>query len=283
MTAKYIVLLRAVTLETTSAIRVTENASAENIVVRDPSTGLALASSKQFFCRGDGGNDDLLRVVKLTLDAHTNATNPNTYTVSQSLSVAPASASGVVTVTRSAGASNFQINWSNAATTFDDGVIGFANSDTANDGNPKVSTLSPSAMWVSPEVYEFFEPAEEYAASVTRARSGKVRGVKRGGPYDVRRMSHRFVDSRRVWDWDNTTDPTASFNRFLNSTADGTRFEVHAVTLSSGSTLSALSASTRIGTAWHWDEDSLLLFDPSRMEPGMSLYEWQMRLLGYVA
>lgn len=280
MTVKYIVLLKAVTLETTSVIRVTENAAASNLTVIDPATGVALASSKQFFARGDGGTDDLLRVYDETVTSHAGT---NTYTTSLSLSIDPAAVAGTVTLTRATGTNNFQVNWSHASTTFDEATLGYANSDTANDGNPKVSTLSPSSIWVAPDVREFFEPVEEYAATVTRARSGKVRGVKRGGPYDVRRLSHKFIDSRRVWDWDNTADPTAAFNSFLSATADGTRFEVHEVALSSGTTLGALSTSTRIGTAWHWDEDTVQAFEPTRMEPGLSLYEFQLRLLGYVA
>lgn len=283
MTVKYIVLLKAVTLETTSVIRVTENAAPLDLTVIDPATDAVLAASKQFFLRGDGSDDDLLQVYIQTVQSHTGA---NEYTGSLSLSIDPAADAGTVTLTRSVGANNFQINWSHANTTFDGAhgaTLGYANSDTANDGTDKVSTLSPSSIWVAPDIYEFFEPVEEYAATVTRARSGKVRGVKRGGPYDVRRLSHKFIDSRRVWDWDNTSDPTAAFNSFLSSTADGTRFEVHAVTLSSGTTLGALSTSTRIGTAWHWDEDTVQAFEPTRMEPGLSLYEFQLRLLGYVA
>jgi hypothetical protein len=279
MSVRYAVLLKAVTLDSSSKIRVKEGATTSTLTVVDPATGAALASSKQFFLRGDGATDDLLRVLKETVSSHSGT---NTYSTSLALSIDPASPSGVVTLTRVAGANSFQLLWSNAATTFDQGLLGFADSDTADNGSPKVSTLSPSALWVAPEVYEFLEPAQERAASVTRTTSGKVRGVKRGGAYDVRTMSHRFIDSRRVWESENTSDPDAAFNRFLDATADGTRFELHTVGVT-GTTLGALSSSTRVGTAWHWSQEDVDGFDPERMNPGLALYAWQNKLLAYVA
>jgi hypothetical protein len=281
MSARYVVLLRAVTLTGSSVLRVTENAVTSDLTVIDPATGVALASSKQFYLRGDGANDDLARVLELTLESHAQA---NTYAVSVSFSVDATGRSATVTVTRSTGANNFAILWSHANTTLDGELFGFAG-DTANNGSDKTSTISPSACWVAPDTYEFLEEESEFDATVTRARSGKVRGVKRGGAYACRRLSHKFVDISRVWHFaNNGDDPTASFSMFLESTADGTRFEVWTPEISSGSTLASLvSDNPEDQGTWQWDESTVRAFRPIRMEPGLSLYEFEVRMLEYVA
>ena len=62
---------------------------------------------------------------------------------------------------------------------------------------------------------------------------------------------------------------------------DGKRFEFHVTTVS-GFVLGALSSSTLIGTAWHFDEETSATFAPERLQPGLSLYGFDLGLLGYV-
>lgn len=275
MTAKYAALLRAVTLTSSSVLRVTENGTATNITARDPATGSALASSKRFYLRGDGSDDDLLQVLIETIQAHGGS---NTYTGSLALSVDPAATSAVVTITLTTGTNNFQINWSHASTTFDPAWFGFADANTANDTADKVSTLSPSALWVAADVYESYERTREHAVSVSRARSGAIKTEQRGGPFHLHRLVSRYLDSRRMLEDDNASDPDAAFSRFLASTNDGTAFEVHALALDTGSALEAMTVYTRLQETHQWTRETAAAFRPARLSPGLALYDLDVRM-----
>lgn len=268
---KYAVLLPAIEIDTTNqGIRMTENAT----------TATASIAVGTYFARGDGASDDLLKVIDDAIEAAT--ASVNTYTIAAARSANAAAVSGSVTFTRASGADTFRFAWADALTTFDESLLGFTDANTALDANPKVGTLSPEAWWVSSEIYASFEPTFPTDGAVTRARSGKVRGVRRGGPYEERLWEQEMVDSRRVLSQDNTSDPTATLQAYLARWGDGTRFEFHGVTASSYPTLGALSSSTLIGT-FHLSEDALRNFDPKRIDPGVPLYDWTMRLLKYVA
>lgn len=268
--SQYASLLGAVTIDSSNnAIRMVEGAT----------TATVLVAAGTYFLRGDGASDDLLLACKTAFDSHPNATSPNTYTVQVSSAINPAVPSCTVTVT--GGIATFQLSWADALTTFDPGVLGFTPVNTANNASAKSSTLSPSLRWVSTDVVESFEPEAEYDVSVMRARSGRVRGVRRGGPYDLRRVVLRYQDSRRVLATDNVADPNASFARFLQRHGDGTRFELHTALAPSG-VVAALGPSTRVGVAWVFDEPTSSMFAPDRVEPGLALYDWELGLLGWV-
>ena len=235
-----------------------------------------------YFARGDGAADDLHLAAKTALETNTNAVGPNTYTVSHALSINPAAPAAVTSIARATGSSTFQILWADALTTFKPAWLGFTAVDTAEDALTKVSSRSPSSMWISSDIPESYEPADEYDVSVRRARSGRVRALRRGGTYDVRTVLFRFIDSRRALSSANTADPDATFSRFLRLNGDGKHFEFHGQTVS-GTTLGALSSSTRIGTAWHFDEETASGFAPDRVERGLALYDFDVGLMGYVS
>lgn len=277
MSAEHVVLLAAVELTTSSALRVTENAVASTLTVIDPATGGALASTKTFYLRGDGSDDDLLQVLVETIQSHTGA---NTYTAALTASTDPASPSVTCTITRATGTNNFQINWTHAGTTIEPSWFGFTDADTANDGNPKSGTLSSSVAWVSPDAPQVCEEHPEYDVSVQRSRSGRVRALRRGGPYHIIDIAFTLLDSRRVLRTDNTSDPDATFMVFLETVGDGTDFEIHTPALSSGTTLEALAVHTRLRETWRFDEETSSAIRPSRDEPGMSLYSFSVRAEG---
>lgn len=267
--SKYAALLAQITITTANqGIRFKEGAT----------TGTVTIPVGTYFLRGDGASDDICLALKTAFDG---LVVGNVYTVALACSVDPAAIAATVTITQTGGAA-FRILWADALTTFDEALLGFTDANTADSTAAKVGTLSPEALWVSPDVPEFYEPEDQYDISVQRARSGRVRALRRGGPYDVRRVSFQFLDSRRVIDHDNTTDPAATFARFLEATSAGLRFEFHATTVS-GTTLGALSSSTEIGAGWYFDEDTALGFAPERLQPGLALYAFTLTLLGYVA
>jgi hypothetical protein len=260
--------------------QVTIDASNKTIrCVEDATTADVTLAEGTYFLRGDGAGDDLCAILATALATNGAGTN-NTYTVSLACSVDSAAPTAAVTITRTGGTGSFSILWSHANTTFDPALLGFEEDDTAHDATAKVSTLSPSSLWIAPDLLESYEPEEEYDVSVPSRRTAKAKTNRRGGPFDVRNVVMNYIDVARVLAEENLSDPDATFERFHERQGDGAAMEFHAVALSSGTTLAALSASTEIGAGWHFDVDTAMTFQPVRLEPGLPLYSIELRLLG---
>lgn len=284
----YPVILPAVVVDP-GTIRLTEGGVAQTLNIIDPATSAALATSKTFYLRGDDATDDLCRLVRQTLDTHTGA---NTYACTVSWSIDGTALPAAVTIART-GANNFSIDWTNALTTLDERLLGFRSIATTT-GSTTTGDVSPTASWVANDIYEFFEEEAELQAFVERARSGVVIGGRRGGPYDVRRLALRFQTEQRtvtkaVPTVSGVLDTARAFGSCWARLATGRPFELHFASISSGTTLAALSSSTRqvctngSGTAWHLDADTIESgFRPERLAPGVGLYSWAMRMLGNV-
>lgn len=270
--SKYAAFLGQVTIDSSNkTIRFVEGSTTTDVTLVEGT----------YFLRGDGASGDLCLAIKTAFETNADAAG-NTYTVGLACSVDSASPTATVTITRATGAGSFSILWSHANTTFDPALLGFAATDTAHDGAAKVSTLSPSALWVSNDLLVSYEPEEEYDVSVPGGRSGRLKANRRGGPYDVRNVSLAFLAVERVLTEENLLDPDATFERFHKRNGDGRSIEFHAAALSSGTTLAALSASTEIGSGFHLDPVTASAFEPERLQPGLSLYSFELRLLGSV-
>jgi hypothetical protein len=181
----YPVILRAIVIDgTNNAINFREGAN----------TAVAAITPGTYFLRGDGTADDLLAAIKAGLETNVGArTSVNTYTVAITWSADPAAPTATVTITRASGADTFQLLFA-TSTTFDAGVIGFPQTDTALNASPKASTLSPSAAWASSDVYRELEPEDAQEGFAQRARSGVVAGGSVGGQFDDLRLSIQLVD-----------------------------------------------------------------------------------------
>ena len=285
----YPVLLPGILLRAGQSIRVIENAVALTLSIVDPATGIALATDKVFHLRGNAATDDLVEVLRQTVQSHTGA---NTYTAAIARNIDGATLPSTVTVTRATGTNNFQIDWANAGTTVDPALWGYRTVATTN-GTSCVGDISPTAQWVGNDVIEELEPESEVDAFVERARSGLVVGGLRGGPYDVARLSLRFQTAERTHERyaplvSSVLDRGRAFSQCWGRLASGRRFELHLST-ATGTALAALtttSGGTRQapptqGTGWHLDSDSVEGgFRPERYGPGVPLYAWRLRLLG---
>lgn len=285
----YPVLLPGILLRNGQSIRVIENAVAQTLPVVDPATGVALATDKVFHLRGNAATDDLVEVLRQTVQSHTGA---NTYTAAITRSIDGAALPSSVTITRATGTNNFSIDWPNSLTTVDSTLWGYRNVVTTS-GSSCVGDISPTAQWVGNDVIEEFEPESEADAFVERARSGFVVGGLRGGPYDVARMGLRFQTAERTHERyaplvSSVLDRGRAFSSCWGKLASGRRFELHLAT-ATGTTLAALtttSGGTRQapptqGTGWHLDGDSVEGgFRPERYGPGVPLYSWRLRMLG---
>lgn len=270
--SKYAALLSCITIDSSNqTIRFVEGSTTTDVTV---ATG-------DWYLRGDGASDDLCAKIKTALESNADAAN-NEYSVTLALSADPTAATAVVTITRTVGAGSFSILWSHANTTFRPAWLGFAATDTAHDGTAKAGTLSPSALWVSCDVLTSYEPSEAYDVAVPGGRAGKLKANRRGGAFAVRDVRLDFLDAGRVLAEENLNDPNATFEEFHKRHVDGKMMEFHAAALSSGFTLVALSASTEIGSGFHFDTDTAREFRPERREPGLALYGFDLRLLGAV-
>ena len=265
----YPAMLAAVVIDSTNKnIRMKEGATTATVSLVEGT----------YFLRGDGAADDLLVIID---DALTSHAGTNTYTVAIVWSVSPAAPHGVITITQSGGAT-FQLLWADALTTFDQALLGFTDANTADSTAAKTGTLSPSCVWVSPEIYVEAEEDEEDDAYVQRARSGVVRGGARGGPYETLRLSFQLVEERRVKAARIAADVARAFDRFRRQLVRGRQFELHFGTISSGTTLAALSSSTERGAGWHLSPDSVDGFRAERLRPGLPLYAWSLELWAHV-
>lgn len=261
--------------------------TAQTLNIIDPATSAALATSKTFYLRGDGAVDDLLQLLKLTLDTHTGA---NVYTVSITRSIDGTALPAQVTISGSV--NTFSLDWASGFTTLDERQFGFRNVATPTTTS-WAGDVSPTSQWVANDVIEYFEEEDEVQAFVERARSGFVLGGRRGGPYSVRRIGLRFQTEQRtvtkaVPTISSTKDTGRAFANCWALMTMGKAFEVHLPALSSGTTLAALSSSTRqdgntaATLTWMLDSDTVENgFRPERLAPGVGLYSWPLRLLGY--
>lgn len=266
----YPVLLPRIRIETGNrSIRLIEGATTQNVNI----------VAGDYYLRGDDALDDFCRALRIALNSHPGS---NTYTVVPVFLIDVTSASAGVSIIRATGSDDFQISFAHSTTTFDAATIGFPQTNTLLDALTKVSEFSPWACWVGADIYRSFEAVDERSAARYRARSGKVRGVKRSETFETRMFVFENQHINRVWPFERPTDFFAAFRHFLDTVADGRPFEFHDLAVSIGDALVDAAASTRIGDRWHTDEDAAMKFEPIRAEPGLALYAWSTRVLGFV-
>jgi hypothetical protein len=261
----YPVFLQAVVIDSTNkAIRFKEGASTVTVSLTEGT----------YYLRGDGVTDDLLKAIKDAIDG---AGATNTYTLAVAWSADPSAVPAVVTITQSGGAT-FQFLWADALTTFDEGLIGFTNVNTADNTTAKTSTLSPSAVWVGDGPHKEHEPIDRPIGFAKRSRAGKVRRGKTGTTRKDRRFAVSFVSAVRTHEQFNTTDPERCFNRFLDRWRAGKPVEFHLADITAGFALGALSSTTEQGATYQLGGDGDDEFEPRRQSNAVQLYSWTLEL-----
>ena len=260
----YPVMLGAVVLTTNNVLRFTEGASANNATI----------AAGTYYMRGDGAAGDLCLAIKTALEAA--GASANTYTVTVAWSIDPAVAGARITITRATGADSFGVLWADAATTFDEALLGFSVNDTIN-ATAKTSTKSCAAAWVCNDIAREIEPFSERVVAVPRAVSGRVQGVTRSARMQSWRLGLAFVDERRTFVEHALAGPQDTLEGFMERFGAGASLELHEAQVSSGTTLAALSSSTLVDVA-HFTEESLSTYEPARLGPGVPLYSLDLRL-----
>lgn len=256
----YPVLLGAIVITSANrAIRFKEGANINN----------AQLELGTWYLRGDGTSTDFLtKLVTALQNANPSA---NAYTATVSRNIDSSAAHTTITITRSSGSDNFQILWANSQTTFDGLLLGFSAS-TADDALAKTSTQACAAGWVSNDILRELEPFSERAVSVPRKVNGAVVGVTRSSQMTSWALGFAFVHEDRMLKRRALAVTADTLEGFIERFGAGAAFELHESPISAGVTLSALSASTRVGVM-HWSEDTLSSFRPQRIGPGVPLYD----------
>lgn len=255
------ILLPVVLTSANNQIRLTEAAA----------TNTATIAAGTYFLRGDGSSDDLCRGVKLALEAA--GASANTYNVTLTLSANPAAPTATVSISRTGG-DTFALLFADVLTTFDPLLLGYPETNTANNSSAKGSTLSPSSLWVADadtQDVEFYEEADGY---FNRANSGVCRDGVTGGPYEALLLSWALVDGKRAHSSNITADPTRAFNRLWSQWVAGRPCEIHFVDPTTWPTLGAMSASTRQGSRWHIGDEGRERFKPPRLNRATSLWSF---------
>ena len=136
----------------------------------------------------------------------------------------------------------------------------------------KTSTQACAAGWVSNDILRELEPFSERAVSVPRKVNGAVIGVTRSSQMTSWALRFAFVHEDRMLKRRALAVTADALEGFMERFGPGAAFECHESPLSAGTTLSALSASTRVAVM-HWSEDTLSSFRPQRIGPGVPLYD----------
>ena len=242
-----------------------------------------------YWLRGDGGAGDFCPVLVTALNAA--FADGNTYAVTLSgWSIDAADQSLTVTVSRATGTATFRVRWNHGSANFPPALLGFTTEKGAADADAEVSTLSPSAVWVSNERFIDWTPRMTASNAEVEGADGSVDVVELSGTVYRGRLSLELVDGRRLWAHENQADPAATLERFWALVRDGRQVEIHTTVISTHPSLTAPALGTSevgrdVGTYYRW-----LLVNPSaasleaeRALTGMSHWDLDLHFAGYVA
>jgi hypothetical protein len=197
----------------------------------------------------------------------------NTYTVEVDGDIDPANPGVTVTITRATGTDTFQLVV-DGSTTFDMDLIGFPSS-TANDANPKTSSVSAAGAWVGNDILREREPFGERVAEVARRGNGSVVGVSMSSHMVSWALGFAFVNEARMLLRANANDVDATLEAFVRRFGAGAAFEAEEIALTSGTTFLIDDGSNTFAVL-HWSSESVQSFRPRRIGPGVPLYDLDM-------
>jgi len=197
----------------------------------------------------------------------------NTYVVDVTGDIDPANPGVTVTITRATGTDTFQLVV-DGSETFDMDLIGFP-STTANDANPKTSSVSAAGAWVGNDILREREPFGERMADVSRRGNGGVIGVSMSAHMTSWALGFAFVHEDRMLLKINAADPDATLEAFVKRFGGGAAFEAEEIDISSGTTFTIDDGGNTFAVL-HWSAESVQTFRPRRIGPGVPLYDIDM-------
>lgn len=252
----YPLLRRAITITSANnVIRFREGAT----------TAAATVAPGVYFMR----DASLLDAVRVALEGAPTG-SINTYTVTHTVSVNPAQATGVVTIARTSGADAYRIDGVDVATTFPLHAIGFENVTGSTTTANKVSTLSPSGIWVSNDMLTVDEPditGEVFGE--TPSRGGSLSAGAQSDAWDRYRWAVAYVARKRVWQEANVADPNATWEAFWRRIRSAPVLELARIDPTT-------FAVTDLPNQWVADLATRQNVGPVRLGPGTPIYSWPM-------
>jgi hypothetical protein len=261
MSVAYPIFLRKIVIDDSNhTIRMVESGTTEDVTIANGTYYLGCASA-------DGTS--LESVLVTALNSHVVGTN--TYAVTTAWSADPTAD---------------QLVFSHANNTFDETILGFAPGvDTSSTNAAKVSTNSPTACWVADQPHRDLIVEIEQEVTVPRTVAGGARSIQHGGPYLSRTFEFRFISEARAVNAANYGEnvrTNASMAMFINRCAGGGEFLIYEPTITSGLTLNEPSSVESLDTparTYVFSEETAQSFRPRRIEPGLALYDFDVRIL----
>ena len=220
------------------------------------------------------GTGSLLLAIKAALEAA--SASLNTYDVTLSLSVSPTAPTGAVTITRTSGADAFRVDGADGLTTFPLHVIGFENVTGSTTTAPKVSTKSPSGLWLSNDMLAVDEP--DFRGEVfgeDPSRGGVVVAGAQSETWDEYAWEPAHVARARVWQEANPADPNATWEAFWRRVRSAPALELARLDPTT-------FAVTDMPGLWVLDRASRERVGPVRRSAALPQYRWPIRFQRWV-
>lgn len=271
MAATYPVLAATVTLTSSNnQLVVEENSGASSFTIT--------LVAGDYYLSGDGGSDDLLEQLKTQLDAGT--LNANTYTVALVPSIDASGVTATITVTSSA--TNHSLRWADGSTTLDGAVFGF--SGNTSPATTSTSDVSPTHTWTCNQPGAVTDPESEMAEDIFHHETpeGQTHTAVLQDDQLYRVLGLRNVAAARTWRTFTTSDVGRAFQTLRRGYRNGKPVRLWMPAVSSGTDLAALASGNLEGT-YNPDEATLRRFSPERVQPGVDLFGWEVRLKEYVS
>ena len=261
----YPLLRRAITITSANnVIRWREGASTQNATI-----ALGPGGTPKVYWLRASGTDSLLDAVRVAIEAAPTGSG-NTYSVTLTVSVVAGQPTGAVTITRTSGADGFTIGGADVLTTFPLHVLGFDLVTPTTTSTPKVSTLSPSGLWVSNDMLTVDEPditGEVFGE--TPSRGGSLSAGSQSDAWDRYRWAVSYVARRRVWQEASTTDPNATWEAFWRRIRSAPVLELARIDPTT-------FAVTDLPNQWVADLATRTSVGPVRLSAGSPIYSWPM-------
>jgi hypothetical protein len=247
--------------------------------VEGVSNRTATIAAGSYYLRGDGSARDLLKAIVDAMNAAPSASN--TYSGTLVVSADKDTISIEVTITRATGSDTFSIAWANAATTLQAELLGFPETDTANDAADKVGTLSPRGTWVSTDVVAEYEQWREAVVGRERVTNGRTYGVRRSTDAIDRELVVEDIQVERATYDGAGADPEACAMAFTSYVAGGQPLEFHLCEPDTFPALVGPSAATIVGV-YVLGEGPAGLMRPARGRGrGVPLYDFTLPLMEF--
>lgn len=170
-------------------------------------------------------------------------------------------------VTLTSPSSTWYFDVTNSAHTFDTTILGMSDTVNASAAVAQTSTQTVGGNWVSGETRTSDDAALVGGASrIIKLQDGSSVTHRVGSVTSAMDIEINLLERQRIW----TDTVRATYHPAIKRIFYGDAFEYHETSISSGSTLTALSSSTIVGSTWKLSDIGGMRFP--RQTGGTSLF-----------